>query len=103
MRTQIAKILLVLMTLSGLIMPIHAYAHGLADTQESHSMEMNTPHDADSDSISCDHCCHFSSHSLGLVQNISFAANQRINVVLNFQTQDYLSINGPPPYQPPIA
>ncbi len=103
MRTQIAKILLVLMTLSGIIMPIHAYAHELADSQESHSMEMNTQHDTDSDSISCDHCCHFSSHSLGLVQKISFVANQRINEVLNFQKQDYLSINGPPPYQPPIA
>lgn len=84
-------------------MPVHAYAHELADSQESQSIEMNTQHDADSDSISCDHCCHFSSHSLGLVQKIAFTVNQRINEVLNFQAQDYLSINGPPPYQPPIA
>ncbi len=72
MRIQIAKILLVLMTLSGIIMPIHAYAHGLADTQESHSMEINTQHDADSDSISCDHCCHLSSHSLVFDANEHF-------------------------------
>ena len=103
MQIQLAKILSVLMTLSGIIMPINAYAHELANTQESHSIEMNSEHDTDSDSVSCDHCCHFSSHSLGLVQKISFATNQRINEVLSFQRQDYLSINGPPPYQPPIA
>jgi hypothetical protein len=98
-----AKILLVLMTLSGIIMPIHAYAHELTEVAEGHSLDMNAQHNSDTDSDSCDHCCHFSSHSLGLVQKISFATNQRINEILNFQTQDYLSVKGPPPYQPPIA
>ena len=98
-----AKILLVLMTLSGIIMPIHAYAHELSESTESHAHEMDVQHESDSDSVSCDHCCHFSSHSLGLVQKISFAANHRINEVLKFQEQVYLSIKGPPPYQPPIA
>ena len=103
MRIRIAKVLLVLMTLSGIIMPIHAYAHELAESQESHAFNMDVQHESDRDSVSCDHCCHFSSHSLGLVQLIYFTANHRINEVLNFKEQDYLSIKGPPPYQPPIA
>ena len=103
MRIRTAKILLVLMTLSGIIMPIHTYAHELVETTEGHAFELDAHHDSDIDSVSCDHCCHFSSHSLGLVQAISFAANERINEVLIFQIQDYLSIKGPPPYQPPIA
>lgn len=97
------KILLVLMILSGIIMPVHAYAHELAETAEGHSLEMDVQHQSESDVDSCDHCCHFSSHSLGLVQKISFAANHRVNEALKFQEQDYLSIKGPPPYQPPIA
>lgn len=103
MRTRMAKILLVVMTLSGLVMPIHAYAHELAETQENHALEMDTQHSSDSDSVSCDHCCHFSSHSMGMVQINSYVPNHRINEILNFKEQDYLSINGPPPYQPPIA
>jgi len=103
MQIRMAKILLVLMTLSGIIMPIHAYAHELAETAEGHSLEMDVQHESKSDVDSCDHCCHFSCHCLGLVQKISFAANHRINEVLKFKEQDYLSIKGPPPYQPPIA
>ncbi len=103
MQICLAKIILVLMILSGVVMPFHAYAHELAETTEGHAHELDVHHDSDTDSVSCDHCCHFSSHSLGMVQAISFAANERINEVLIFQIQDYLSITGPPPYQPPIA
>jgi len=84
-------------------MPIHAYAHELAETAEGHALEMDVQHESGSYSVSCDHCCHFSSHSLGLVQKLFFAANHRFNEVLNFQEQDYLSVNEPPPYQPPIV
>lgn len=103
MRIRIAKVLLVLMTLSGIVMPIHAYAHELADTQESHSIEIDAQHDTDSDSISCDHCCHFSSHSLGMMQKNTSFANQQSKDALNFQKHDYASYNQPPPYHPPIA
>jgi len=98
-----AKILLVLMTLSGIIMPIHAYAHELVNCPDDQLVDVNNDYNTDINEVVCDHCCHFSSHSLGLVQKISFAANHRINEVLKFQEQDYLSIKGPPPYQPPIA
>jgi len=104
MRIRLAKILLVVMTLSGIVMPIHSYAHELADTQESHSsIETNTQHNTDGDSISCDHCCHFSSHSLGLVQKNSSTTNHQVKDVLNFQNQNYASYKQPPPYQPPIS
>ena len=103
MRTQIAKFLLVVMTLSGVVMPIHAYAHELAETQDSHSTEMDAQHDTDGDSISCDHCCHFSSHSMGLMQKTSGIINQQGKDALNFQKHNYVSYKQPPPYQPPIA
>ncbi|GEM_PF-1739876 len=104
MSTNLAKLLLLILALSGIIMPIHAYAHELADTQESHSsIEMDIQHDTDGDSISCDHCCHFSSHSLGMIQKNTSIANQQIKDALIFQRQNYASYNQPPPYQPPIA
>ena len=84
-------------------MPIYAYAHELAETTEGHAFERDVQHESDSDSVSCDHYCHFSLHTLGMVQVISIAANDRTKEVLNFQEQDYISIKGPPPYQPPIA
>jgi len=82
-------------------MPIHAYAHELAGTQDSQSIEMDAQHNTD-DSITCDHCCHFSSHSLGLVQKNLSTTNHQVKDVLNFQNQNYASYNAPPPYQPPI-
>ncbi len=103
MKILIAKVLLVLMALSGVVMPIHAYAHELSDAQESHSIEIDIQHDSKADSISCDHCCHFSSHSLGLMQKNTSIANHQVKDALNFQKQNYASYKPPPPYQPPIA
>ena len=103
MRIHLAKMLLLIMTLSGIIMPIHAYAHELADTQDTHSIKMDVQHDTDGDSITCDHCCHFSSHSLGLMEKNSSIANYQVKDALIFQKQSYASYKQPPPYQPPIA
>ena len=103
MYIRMAKILLVLMILSGVVMPIHAYAHEPVETTEAHIHELDAHHDSDTDSVSCDHCCHFSSHSLGIVQAVSFSVNEQIDEVLYFKEQGYLSINAPPPYEPPIA
>jgi hypothetical protein len=103
MSINLAKLLLLIMTLSGIVMPIHAYAHELTDTQESHSIEMDAQHDTDGESISCDHCCHFSSHSLGLMQKNTSFANQQVKDALYFHRHNYSSFNQPPPYHPPIA
>ena len=100
---NLAKLLLLVMTITGIVMPIHVYAHELADTQENHSMKMDAQHDTDGDSISCDHCYHFSSHSLGLMQEKSPITNKLVRSALNFKRQNYASYNQPPPYHPPIA
>ena len=84
-------------------MPIHAYAHEMTETQESHSIEQNTQHDTNSKSIACDHCCHFSSHSQGMIRNHSKIAEFQNNYVPNIQKQNYSSFKEPPPYPPHIA
>ena len=68
MRTNLAKFLLVVITITGVTMPIHAYAHEMTETQDSHTLEIDSSHGTDGVSTSCDHCCHFSSHSLGLMR-----------------------------------
>lgn len=102
MRIRIAKIMLIIIALSGLMTP-HAYAHDLAEVTESHVLAFDTQHTSDTDSVSCDHCCHFFSHSVGMIPAISFSTNDQTKEVPIFQEQDFPSIIGPPPYQPPIA
>jgi len=103
MQIHLAKFLLLVMTILSIVMPIHAYAHEMTETQESYSIEVNTQHNTDSEPISCDHCCHFSSHSQGLTRIYSKIAALQNNYVPNFQRQNYFSIKNPPPYRPPIA
>ncbi len=101
MRIRIAKILLVLMTLSGIIIPIYAYAHELANCPDDRLIDVNN--DFNSNEIVCDHCCHFSSHSLGLMLTNKRIADLVIKGTSPFQRQNYASYKQPPPYQPPIA
>jgi hypothetical protein len=103
MRNLIAKVLLVLMTLSGVVMPIHTYAHELTNTQDSYSIEMDVQYDSGADATFCDHCCHFSSHSLGLMQKKSSIANHQVKDALNFQKQNYAFYHQAPPHNPPIS
>jgi len=103
MGLNLVKFLLLVMTITGIVMPIHAYAHEMTETQDSHFIKMDSSHDTDGVSKSCDHCCHFSSHSLGLMQRNSSIANQQVKGNLNYQGQNYASYNQPPPYHPPIA
>jgi hypothetical protein len=102
MRLNLAKFLLLVMTITGIIMPIYAYAHEMTETQNSQTIETDSSHDTDGVSKSCDHCCHFSSHSLGLMRvssKIVELSNTYIPTVLK---QNYASYKQPPPYQPPI-
>jgi len=91
------------MTISGIIMPIHAYAHEMTETQDSHTIEMDSNHDTDSMSKSCDHCCHFSSHSMGLMRNCSKIDGLPNIHISTIKKQIYSSFNHPPPYHPPIV
>lgn len=102
MRIRIAKTMLIIMALSGLMTP-HAYAHDLAEITESHVLAFDAQHNSDTDSVSCDHCCHFFSHSVGMIPAISFSMSNQIKEIPVFQEQDFPSIIGPPPKQPPIA
>jgi len=102
MRTQLAKILLVVMTLSGIVIPIYAYAHELVNCPDDRLIIVDNDYDSDSNIIICDHCCHFSSHSLGLTQKNTSIAHYQVKDTLSFQKQNYASYKQPPPYQPPI-
>ena len=101
MRIRLAKILLFIMTFSGISMTMHAYAHELTENQAGHAIEIETQND--DDSILCDHCCHFSSHSLGLMNKNSSVVPQKTKGILNFKGRDYTSYSLPPPYHPPIV
>ncbi len=103
MRTPLTTFLLVIMLLSGVVLPIHAYAHELTESQNSHMVELDTHHESEKESLACDHCCHFSSHSLGLIQTFSASTNQQTKSISVRQKTIYTSHKQAPPYHPPIA
>ncbi len=103
MRFNLAKFLFLVMTISGIIMPLHAYAHEMTETQGSYIIEMDSSHDTDGMSKSCDHCCHFSSHSMGLMRSCSKIAELPNIFISTIKKQNYASYKQPPPYQPPIS
>ena len=103
MRLNLAKFLLLVITITGIVMPIHAYAHEMTEIEDNHSLKMDTSHDTDGVSKSCDHCCHFSSHSLGLMRVCSKIAELPNIYIPTIQKQNYSSFNQPPPYHPPIV
>lgn len=102
MRQLIANLLLVIMCLTGILMPVHAYAHNLSDS-EIQLMYEHEHDEQDTNSHACDHCCHSTSHCLGLIRFVTaldaISANRR-SEPLQFQ---YSSLNHTPPYPPPIA
>lgn len=103
MRHNLAKVLLLVMTISSIVMPIHAYAHELTETQDSPSIKIDSSHGTGSVTIPCDHCCHFSSHSLGLMRVSSKFGESPDIYISTIYRQNYSSVNQPPPYHPPIA
>jgi hypothetical protein len=104
MHSRLAKILFLIMTLSGIIMPIHAYAHDILDsTHEMHEMESGTQQHDEGEAISCDHCCHFSCHSLGIMRTNSNLTITDTKSGSIFLSTNYTSYNQAPPYHPPIT
>lgn len=115
MRLHTAKFLLLLVTISGIIMPIHDYAHASAESQESYPherhfqesdlmeiTELGGQHDPSCNSATCDHC-HFSSHAVGLMRDSSRTiVPQKMHIVI-LLSQHYSSYHQAPPYHPPIA
>ncbi len=87
-------------------MPIHAYAHESAESQERHPVELSNldeQHDKAGDSVSCDHCCHFSAHAIGLLRTSSRVIALQPTHVSESLTLNYASYHQAPPYHPPIA
>lgn len=103
MRTNLAKFLLVVITITGITMPIHAYAHEITEAQDSHTLEIDSSHGTDGVSTSCDHCCHSSSHSLGLMRVCLKVGELPYICTSTIHKQNYSSFNQAPPYRPPIA
>ncbi len=104
MRIRLAKILLAIMVISGIVLPIHAYAHEIAETQNNHSFEKDAiDTEYESDSNACDHCCHLSSHSVGLLQKNPSITSKQIKGTFSFRMKIYSSYKYPPPYHPPIT
>jgi len=103
MRLKLAKFLLLIITITAIVMPIHAYAHGMTEIEDNHSLKIDTGHNTDGVSKSCGHCCHFLSHSLGLMQKSSSIVDLQVKDTLNYQGQNYASYKQPPPYHPPIS
>ena len=103
MQIKLAKLLFLVMIVTGIIMPIHAYSHEMSETRESHSVELESQHNQDNESVFCDHCCHFSSHTQGMIRIYTKSGISQKNYVINFQNKRYTSVESTPPYHPPIA
>ncbi len=101
MRNHLAKFLLLVMTLSGIVMPIYAYAHGMPEIQDSLSIDADTQHGTDSESISCDHCCHFSAHFLGFTTETALRTEQISHSDFISYSSRFLSYILGPPGKPP--
>ncbi len=84
-------------------MPVHAYMHEL-DCFSAEELQWTDDADSQSDKqiANCDHCCHFSSHSVGM-----FNANDGAEQLMKASVSIGLSIHyhfskAAPPYHPPI-
>ena len=99
--TVILTIIAVVCTTIAWIPYVSAHDDAGDHVAESAQPDSNMPHsDKESD---CDHCCHFSAHSTGLVQKNSPFAIQRVQDALYLHRHNYISYSQPPPYHPPIA
>ncbi|GJM04692.1 MAG: hypothetical protein DHS20C09_06830 [marine bacterium B5-7] len=104
MQFRLAKILLLILTLSCVIMPIQSYAHGMpVSTHDMHEMGTDNQQDNEGEATSCDHCCHFSCHSLGILRTKSNFVVKEYKSASIFLSTNYTSYNQAPPYHPPIA
>jgi histidinol phosphatase-like PHP family hydrolase len=84
-------------------MSVHAYVHSLDfTTSEQQQLTGNMDSQSDIQTASCDHCCHFSSHTVGLhaSHNIDEFVNRNRILVIYHPT--YRSLTAAPPYHPPI-
>jgi uncharacterized protein len=103
MKLLFIKYLLFSVLMSATIMSVHAYAHSL-DCASSEEQQLSGDMDNQNDlqKASCDHCCHFSSHSVGLHKSDNADPFIARNGILNTDYRTYRSLKAGPPYHPPI-
>ena len=103
MKYFLFKYLLFAVLMSGTVLPVHAYAHSFdSTTSEQQQLTEDTDNQDDVQATNCDHCCHFSSHSVGLhmSNHVGQFANKGSILVTSHIT--YRSLKAEPPYYPPI-
>lgn len=100
---RFVKVLLLVLSLSAVIMPVHAYAHVLFEDTHAETGVMPDYHHDQEQSVSCDHCCHYSSHALALLLVCQPVAAIDVALSLSLSDSTYHSRHREPPYHPPIA
>jgi hypothetical protein len=103
MKSLIIKYMLLCIFLSGTVMPVHAYMHEL-DCSPAEELQLTAGADSQSDTqtANCDHCCHFSSHSVGMYKsNDGVEQLMKASVSIGYSIHYHFS-RAAPPYHPPI-
>jgi len=74
-------------------------------TSESHLIQIQGESDLGSciDESACDHFCHFSSHMMGLISQITQPLTTEVAVTYFALNEAFHSLIIPPPFQPPKA
>ena len=101
MHLSMAKMLCLIVFISSIVLEVHAYTHGCDDNADAYIFISDTQHD--NNSTSCDHCCHGSSHSLGILHDVSLYFFFKDTYVLNTNSYNYTSRTPAPPYRPPAV
>lgn len=103
MKMFFIKYLLFSVLMSGTIMSVHAYVHVLdCTTSEQQQFRGDMDNKSDLQKASCDHCCHFSSHSVGIIKSNSVDGLDNKSNMLTISSLTYRSLKEGPPYHPPI-
>ena len=103
MKHYVIKYLLFSMLMTGTIMSVHAYTHSLdCATTEEQQLAEEVENQNELQPVNCDHCCHASAHSLGILK-INPSIQFTIKTIGPLSTHlTYRSLIIGPPYHPPI-
>ena len=101
MPVSFIKCLVILMFLWSAASPALSYVHSIDSSEAGHHQQADEQQE-DTGSIACDHCCHFSAHSVGvLCQTIP----ERVDIhdpALSPYSITYHFLRASPPFRPPI-
>lgn len=102
MKALLFKFIILPLFLMGTVSPVLAYVHSFDTTISEHHQSMHSDSQNDVPVFDCDHCCHFSSHSVGVLGHNQMPAH----VIKIKNTTEYYRIYHSlaviPPSRPPI-